>query len=283
MNILTFDIEEWFHILDNQSTKTESEWRGLESRIHRNMDMIFNLLDKHNQKATFFCLGWVADKYPDVIKAIDDAGYEIGTHSDQHQLVYEQTPEEFESDLIQSITRIEQVIGKKVKLYRSPGFSITNEATWAFDILSEAGIEIDASVFPAPRSHGGIADFEVKEPCKLVTKSKRVLKEFPLNIYPIGPLKLVFSGGGYFRVLPYPLISQLTARSAYVMTYFHPRDFDSGQPIIKDLSLARKFKSYVGLKGALNKLDCLLAEHKFMDIKEADQMIDWAKVSTVEL
>ncbi|HLL93813.1 MAG TPA: polysaccharide deacetylase family protein, partial [Spirosoma sp.] len=103
MNILTFDIEEWFHILDNASTRTETEWSRYETRIYQNMDRIFQLLDETNSRATFFCLGWVADKHPDVIRRIDAAGYEIATHSYAHQLAYEQTPAEFQADLVRSI------------------------------------------------------------------------------------------------------------------------------------------------------------------------------------
>src|SRR5215831_1908784 len=103
MKILTFDIEEWFHILDNASTRTETEWKNYESRIHVNMARIFDLLERRQQKATLFCLGWIAEKYPEVIKRIDNMGYEIGTHSQMHQLAYEQTPEAFRKDLLHSV------------------------------------------------------------------------------------------------------------------------------------------------------------------------------------
>ncbi len=148
MTILTFDIEEWFHILDNQSTKTEHEWNQYESRIHQNIDRLLELLEKNNQKATFFCLGWIAKKYPEVIKRIDSFGHEIGTHSNMHQLAFEQSRKEFTDDLVQSIKSIEDIIGKKVRAYRAPGFSVKEENRWVFELMSEYGITLDCSVFP---------------------------------------------------------------------------------------------------------------------------------------
>ncbi|MBN4062523.1 polysaccharide deacetylase family protein, partial [Bacteroidales bacterium AH-315-I05] len=152
MKVLTFDIEEWFHILDEPSTKTEKQWENYESRIHLNVDRILELLETKKQKATFFCLGWIAKKYPEVIRKIDDMGYEIATHSNLHQLVYEQTREEFKTDLENSIKLIEDITGKKIRVYRAPGFSIKEENKWAFEVLIENGIEVDCSIFPAERS-----------------------------------------------------------------------------------------------------------------------------------
>ena len=118
MNILTFDVEEWFHILDNQSTRTTKEWHQYESRIHANMEDFFDLLDKTDNRATFFCLGWIAKVYPEVIKAIVSRGYEIGTHGHMHQLIYEQSPLEFKRDLEYSIKTLEDIIGQKIKYFR---------------------------------------------------------------------------------------------------------------------------------------------------------------------
>ena len=282
MRILTFDIEEWFHILDNDSTRLENTWRGKETRIHRNMDRIFELLDKHNQRATFFCIGWVAEKHPDVIKKIDALGYEIGSHSNLHQLVYEQSPEEFRQDLRVSIDRIESVTGKKITKYRSPGFSITKDALWAFEILSEEGIVTDCSVFPASRAHGGIADLDLRTPF-VIKHGSGQLREFPVSVTSMLGKNIIFSGGGYFRFFPYKVIKRLTSKEDYVMTYFHPRDFDPAQPMIKELPLSRKFKSYVGLKGALGKLDAFLRDYRFMDVAEAEKMIDWEGAGQLEI
>jgi peptidoglycan-N-acetylglucosamine deacetylase len=280
MKILTFDIEEWFHILDNDATKTEAEWEGFESRIHGNMDKIHGMLG--NQEATFFCLGWVARKFPEVLKEIDRRGHEIATHSDLHQLAYEQNRQTFEQDLERSIKSIEDVIGKKVRSYRAPGFSLMEQNKWVFEVLMKNGIEIDASIFPAERSHGGFAQFGHAEPCWIDIDGMR-MKEFPINLSSFAGKNLIFSGGGYFRLFPYPLLELMTKNSNYVMTYFHPRDFDAEQPMVPGLNYVRKFKSYYGLKGCLLKLDKLIKKHDFVDIRTAEASIDWEKAKVVKL
>lgn len=274
MNILTFDVEDWFQILDNESTKNEKEWLQLESRIEQNMERIFALLDKNSQQATFFCLGWVARKYPWLLKRIDEAGFEIATHSDMHQLAYEFNTREFREDLQRSIGSIEEVTGKKVRAYRAPGFSLMRENRWVFEELAEQGIEIDCSVFPAKRAHGGFEEFGYAEPAYIELYGKKI-KEFPINTYPVLGQNIVFSGGGYFRLFPYAVIRFLMARSPYVMSYLHPRDFDPEQPMIEGLSALRKFKSYYGLKGAYAKLEKMIKEFDFVDLNTADLAVDW--------
>ncbi|MBN2709961.1 MAG: polysaccharide deacetylase family protein [Calditrichaceae bacterium] len=282
MNILTFDIEEWFHLLDNESTKTSYEWSRYESRINKNIDIIFKLLERTNTKATFFCLGWIVKKYTDVIRKITDSGYEIGSHTQMHQLIYEQTPVSFSNDLSCSIKSIEDLTGKKVKYFRAPGFSIREDNKWAFEIIAEHGIEIDCSVFPTFRAHGGLPSY--KDPVPSIIKYNGIeLKELPINYVSVLGQSIIYSGGGYFRMIPYPLIKKLTMKSDYVMSYLHPRDFDPDQPVIKELSLARRFKSYVGLKGAEKKLEKWLMDYDFIDINTADSIIDWKKVPIVKI
>jgi peptidoglycan-N-acetylglucosamine deacetylase len=147
MNILTFDIEEWFHILDNHSAKTEADWSTYDSRLQQNIERIFAMLERKNSKATFFVLGWIAEQYPEIIKAITEKGYEVGCHSSMHQLVYEQTPSAFAADLDRSLKTLEDISGKKVTYYRAPGFSIREQEAWAFEKLAAASIEVDCSVF----------------------------------------------------------------------------------------------------------------------------------------
>lgn len=282
MNILTFDIEEWFHILDNDSTKTAREWQQYESRIHINMERIFNALGETDVKATFFCLGWIVEKYPDIVKMIVNKGYEVGTHTDMHQLVYEQLPKVFKKDLERSIKTLEDVGGKKVRCFRAPGFSVREDNCWVFDILINLGITIDSSIFPTPRAHGGFPSYKTNIPAFIQYNGIR-LKEFPISYTNFFGKPYVYSGGGYFRFFPYFFIRKCVNKSPYVMAYFHPRDFDTGQPVIKELSPIRKFKSYVGISGAYNKLKRFLNDFEFMDIDGADKSIDWenARVITV--
>ena len=283
MKILTFDIEEWFHILDNKSTKTETNWNKYEERINQNMDKIFQFLKINNLKATFFVVGWIAEKYPHIVKKIDSLNFEIGSHTYYHQLMYEQSRKEISEDLIKSIDIIEQITGKKVQYFRAPGFSITEKNKWAFEVLINNGITHDCSVFPASRAHGGIPSYKLAIPSRLIYNGLE-LKEFPINT-----TKLLFnndwiySGGGYFRLTPYNLIKYWSSKSDYIMTYFHPRDFDPDQPMIKELSNFRKFKSYVGLKSSMKKLNRWVNDFEFIDIKKADETINWKKVPVVKL
>jgi len=282
MFILTFDIEEWFHILDNDSTKTSSEWKNYESRLDANMDRIFRILSNKKQRATFFCLGWVAKEYPHIVRKITDYGHEVATHSDQHQLAYQQTPNEFRSDLKSSIRSLEDATGEKIRAYRAPGFSVKKENSWVFDILIEEGIEVDCSVFPAARSHGGFAEFGQQKPSIIKCASGQI-KAFPINTKRILGQHIIFSGGGYFRVLPYPIIKMLSKQSDYIMTYFHPRDFDAEQPVIQELSRVRKFKSYYGLSHTQKKLENYLKDFQFISLKQAEQKIDWSQAPIIQM
>ena len=282
MTILSFDIEEWFHLLDHPSTRTEADWAKFPARIHENVDRILDMLARQNQSATFFCLGWVARKYPEIIRQIAHAGYEIATHSDAHQLAYQQTRPQFKEDLIRSIQSLENITGKKIRAYRAPGFSLMEANKWVFEELIAQGIEIDCSIFPAARAHGGFANFGEQEPCLVEVNGLRI-KEFPINVANIAGMPLVFSGGGYFRLFPDAVLKALWDRQSYVMTYFHPRDFDGGQPMIQDLSIVRKFKSYYGLSKAMSKLERLMAGRQFMDLSSAEKQVDWDQARVVRL
>lgn len=282
MNILTLDIEEWFHLLDNPSTKSEIQWENFEVRIHKNMERLFEILEANDTRASFFVLGWIAEKYPEIVKEISDRGYEIGSHTTFHQLVYEQSRQAFQTDVERSIKSLEDISGKKVIMFRAPGFSITEKNKWAFEVLYELGIEIDSSVFPAGRAHGGLPTYGAAEPSILKYNGVQ-LKEFPINTYQILNRPMIFSGGGYFRFFPYKYIKEWTQKSDYVMSYFHPRDFDPNQPIIKGLPLQRRFKSYVGLKKADEKLINWTSDFEFIDIETANNQIDWNIVKTIQL
>jgi polysaccharide deacetylase family protein (PEP-CTERM system associated) len=282
VNILTFDIEDWFHILDNASSRTEEEWASFAPRLEQNADRLLDLLTATGVRATFFCLGWVAEKHPSVIKQIHAAGYEIGSHSYRHQLVYEQSRGAFRHDLQASLGRLEDLTGTKIRAYRAPGFSITRSNTWAFEVLAEHGIEVDSSVFPASRAHGGFAGFGAAQPT-MVEHAGVTLKEFPINTYALGGRQLIFSGGGYFRLLPYPVIRRMMAKSPYVMTYFHPRDFDPDQPMLPGLRWHRVFKSYYGLRSAFDKLRRLLNEFDFVDLRTAEGSVDWQRQPVVKV
>lgn len=282
MKILTIDVEDWFHILDHASTKSESFWGTFESRLERNVDALLTLLAKKQIRATFFCLGWVARKHPHVVRNIVLAGHEIGCHSDLHQLVYEQAYGDFTVDLKTAIDSLEAVSSKKIRTYRAPGFSINRDQIWALEALIENGIEIDCSIFPAPRGHGGFPDFPGEGPCK-IRLNGGLLKEFPINTTRFLTKQVIFSGGGYFRLFPYGVLRSMFKKADYVMTYFHPRDFDPLQPLLPGLSLRRRFKSYYGLASSMGKLEQLLDDFGFVDLSTADLAVNWSEIAEINL
>ncbi len=282
MNILTFDVEEWFHLLDFDSTRSEETWSNFQVRIHRNMERIFSILDDTNTQATFFVIGWIAKTYPDIVRKISEK-YEIGSHTMTHQLVWQQTPNEFRNDVDKSIKLLEDITGKPVKYFRAPGFSIRESEAWAFETLTNLGIEIDCSVFPAKHAHGGLPQYKSVEPSIIEYNGKRI-KELPISISNIFNRPVIYSGGGYFRLFPYKLIKYLTKQNEkYNLAYIHPRDLDGDQPILQGLPLTRCFKSYVGIKGAENKLRKYLNDFKFTDIATANRNIDWHNAPMVKI
>jgi len=294
LKILTIDLEDWFHILDHKGTSYENDWVKYPSRIRQGMDLLLGILDDTHTPATFFVIGWMARKYPEIVRQLDLSGYEIACQGDLHRLVYAMGPVEFRQDTQNAISHIEDIIGKKVTGYRAPGFSITEATPWAFEILAEAGITYDSSVFPARRAHGGYPDFTSHHPCMIKinpsfnssfqTPNSSFIKEFPITTTTFLGKDIVFCGGGYFRLFPYPLTKRWTKQQeSYLMAYIHPRDVDPGQPTLPGLSPLRLFKSYYGIKGAEQKLRKWLTDFQFTDILTFDKNFDWKKAPVVEL
>lgn len=282
MNILTFDVEEWFHLLDNSSTRSEEQWKTYEVRIHENMDRIFHILEDTNTKATFFIIGWIAKTYPEIVRKIAEK-YEIGSHTMNHQLVWQQNPEEFRQDVDSSVKLLQDITGKPIRYFRAPGFSIRESEKWAFEQLHDLGIEIDCSVFPAHHAHGGFPSYGKAGPAIIDVNGKRI-KEFPISCREIGGHHIIYQGGGYFRLFPYSLIKYWANKdSEYLLSYIHPRDLDAGQPMVNGLPWTRKFKSYVGLGGAEKKLRQFLTDYRFTDISTAEKTINWEKYRILKL
>ena len=281
MNILTFDIEEWHHLLDVKLDLSESQ---KDHTIVANfVDNILENLEEINTKATFFCLGESAKKLPSVIKKIHQAGHDIGTHSYAHNLVYEQNKAEFEEDLMLSIDVLENIIQDKVIFYRAPGFSIKSARDFFYlEALHKAGIKVDSSIFPAKRSHGGISSLNVKSPSIIEVNKSFELIELPISLSGIWSMKLPPLGGGYFRLLPKEIISYIIKKNKYNMSYLHPRDFTTDQPKL-DLPLFKFFKSYVGIKNASKKLEYIFKRHNFTSISDYLSSIDHNKLDRISI
>ncbi|MCC5841310.1 MAG: polysaccharide deacetylase family protein [Opitutales bacterium] len=279
MHILTIDLEEWFHC--DLITGT-GKWDSYERRLEAGTDRILEGLAARGQRATFFCLGWCVRRFPEVIRKIHAAGHGLGCHSDMHEMVFCMDPAAFREDTRRALGALADVTGEHVRAYRAPAFSITQDARWAFEILIEEGIEVDCSVFPARRDYGGFPSFGVARPVRL-NVGGHTLKEFPINLLRAGPVNLVYSGGGYFRLFPYALIRHWTRRADYVMAYFHPRDFDARQPVLKHLPLHRRFKSYYGLSGAFPKFLRWMDDFAFISLEEAEAQVDWEGAGEVSV
>ena len=280
MNILTIDIEDWFHILDQEET-SYSKWASYEVRIHNNVDRILEMLDSHYVKATFFCLGWIAEQYPEVIKKIHSSGHHIGSHSNLHVLANKVNYKEFSEDLKASINNIEDLIGVKVDTYRAPGFSINEDSGYVFELLYKNGIKTDSSFFCSTHTHGGVSK-KIKPKPLLLNFKGSIIYEFPISSYNF-VYRIPFTGGGYFRFIPYPFIQYFFKNSNYNVSYFHPRDFDSGQPVIKDFSFIRKFKSYYGLNSSFSKFKSLIKSFDFISLEDAMHVVNWNKTEKINL
>ena len=273
VNILSFDIEEWF-TYENLSVDKESE-----KRLEIYLDLFLELFDEKNITATFFVLGSIARSHPHVIKKIVSGRHEVACHSDVHKWLTDFSPDQFEEDTKRAISSIENVTGKKVKSYRAPAFSITPSNKWAFEILKQYGIEYDCSIFPAGRDFGGFDNYEQDVP-SIVSYNGIEMKELPMGIATILNKKIAYSGGGYFRLLPYKTIKKIISSRDYNMTYFHLRDFDVQQKRKMNL---RYFKNYYGINGSMDKFKILINDFEFINVENAARIIDWDTVPVVEI
>lgn len=262
---LSFDIEDWFHLVGIESVADSSTWDSLPSLVEKYTEWIVQTVSNRNIRATFFVLGWVAERYPKLVEMIAEQGHEIGTHSYWHRGVYTLTPDIFREDLKRSIDVLEQASGQKVLGFRAPSFSIKPGCEWAFDVMHDCGIVYDASLFPAPRGQGGYIC-----PRKIHTftgaPSGRPMPELPMSVMNFMGKRLPFSGGGYVRLLPWWVIDkgfkQLESQGRPAVVYLHPRDFAPDCPRVS-MPPHRKFKCYVGLSSTKHKMLQMLDHYHF--------------------
>ena len=292
MNILTFDIEEWY--LEKCNGGDRAERYALYDRL---LGEILDMLDERGLKATFFCVGQMASGFPQVIRLIDSRGHEVGCHSDVHTWLNKMTRDEALDDTHRAVDALEQCIGKKVLSYRAPAFSIGESNRWAFEVLAECGIERDASIFPAARDFGGFPNFGSKVPT-LVTHNGVTIKEFPICTATMLGKQVAYSGGGYFRFFPLWFVKREITRSDYAMCYFHLGDLISGSKGVmsrkayedyfkENGTLFNRYKRYIksnlGKKNAYKKLRQLIADTTFVNLSGVDGMIDWDTAPMVVL
>lgn len=263
---LSFDIEDWFHIVQVKGLEAD-HWDDLTTRhslVESRTEEILEICDRHRVRATFFVLGWIAERYPALVQAIAKAGHEIASHGHMHDRVGELGPERLAEDLRRSLDAISSASGARVRGYRAPSFSIVPGCEWAFDALANAGIEWDSSLFPAPRGHGGYPC--PREPHVVTAPNGATIRELPMSVWsPLGSrTRMGFSGGGYLRLLPYRALRAAIRSEARAgrptVVYLHPRDLAPDCPRWP-MPPHRRFKCYVGLASTRPKLERLLANN----------------------
>lgn len=292
MNILTFDIEEWYLEKAYFGAK-ESRYAEYDCLL----DEILGILSEKELKGTFFCVGKLATDFPQVVRKIDAAGHEIGCHSNVHQWLNKMSYQEAMEDTHVAVDALQQCIGKKVVSYRAPAFSIGSVNPWAFEVLAENGITCDASVFPASRDFGGFPEFTKIEP-SIVMYNGIEIHEFPIATISVLGKQMAYSGGGYFRFFPYGFIEKEMKKASYSMTYFHlgdllpvidgvmsKEDYERyfNEPGTAKARYLRYIKTNLGVSGNKKKLFKLLDRIEFSNIEEANRKIGWVKAPVISL
>jgi len=264
-NALTIDVEDYFHVAALSNSISVNDWDKQVCRVEKNTHVLLDLFDQQSASATFFVLGWVAERYPQIVKEIEKRGHEVASHGYSHQLIYKQTPEVFKEETLKSKKLLEDIIGKTVNGYRAASYSITNKSLWALDILADAGFKYDSSIFPVHHDNYGIPGSPT-EPHVLKTPDGQSLIEFPLSTYKVMGQTLPVAGGGYFRLYPYRLsrffYNSINKKSKSFVFYLHPWEVDPGQPRVK-ASWFSEFRHYNNLHKCESRLKQLLSDFSF--------------------
>ena len=266
---MTIDVEDWFHILDVNTAPDFAEWNSFPSHIEKNLHDLLDLLGESGARATLFVLGWVAQRFPGVLREAAGMGHELASHGFSHEIVTGLSRSAFGEDIRAAKDAIENATGVRVSGYRAPGFSITAQTPWAFEEIVEAGYTFDSSVFPASHGHGGMPG-SPRHPWILRTSSGSLV-EMPISVAdtPFGPQ--CFFGGGYLRLFPmwivHVMANQLRNQGRGVIWYIHPREIDPDHPRL-EMSAKRRFRSYFNLHSTRPKLRSVLASGNFATMGE---------------
>lgn len=280
VNAFTVDVEDYFQVSGFEDSIPRDAWNSFESRVVANTRRLLDLLAEHCVRGTFFVLGWIARREPQLVREIRAAGHELGSHSYWHRLIYRLSPEEFRQDLRDSIAAIEDAAGVAVTSYRAPSFSITNKSLWALEILAEEGITVDSSIVPTRHDRYGIPDANPE--LHTYQSPAGGIREFPPTIARIAGCNVPIAGGGYFRLYPWwftqTMLRQVQQQSRQLMFYVHPWEVDPNQPRLNAGSHLNRFRHYVNLKTTLSKLGLLLDSFRWSTISNAISAYDHGKV-----
>ena len=270
LNALSVDLEEYFQVSNFDRVIDRADWPTLPSRVEASADRLLDRFDETQSRATFFVLGWVAEKNPGLVARIAERGHEIACHGFAHQLVYEIGPERFRDDLRRSVDAIEKACGVRPRGYRAPSYSITQQSLWALDTLVDEGFDYDSSIFPIRHHRYGIPSFP-RNPVRITLPDGRSIREFPMTTLPIGSFKMPLAGGAYLRFFP-PLLfrwgfAHLRRRGDPIVLYIHPWEIDPDQPR-QDVSLKTRINHYFNLHRTEGRLSRLIARHPFRALED---------------
>jgi polysaccharide deacetylase family protein (PEP-CTERM system associated) len=264
VNAMTVDVEDYFQVSAFDRVVPRTSWFERESRVVRNTHRLLEFFHDHGITGTFFMLGWVAERFPSLVREIRSCGHELASHGFHHQLIYWLTPDQFREDVRRAKATIEDAGGCTVRGYRAPSFSIVRSSLWALDVLIEEGHHYDSSIFPIYHDRYGIPDAPPLP--HVIERAAGTIVEVPASTARIGPLNLPIAGGGYFRVLPYAFtrwgIARLNAAGHPAIVYIHPWEIDPDQPRLPT-SRATAWRHYSNLGETLERLGRLVADFAF--------------------
>lgn len=264
-NALTVDVEDYFQVSAFADSIDQKEWDNRPLRVEKNTHRLLDLFDEYQYQATFFILGWVAERKKDLVLEIAKRGHEIACHGYSHQLVYNQSPEVFQEETIRAKSILEEITQQQVRGYRAASYSITEKSQWALDILAEAGFVYDSSIFPVRHDRYGMPDTP-EHPYRLQTPAGNSIIEFPLSTAKIINYRLPVAGGGYFRLYPYWLsrmgLRQINRQHKPFIFYLHPWEIDPDQPKIA-ASWFSRFRHYNNLDKCESRLRNLMTDFQF--------------------
>jgi len=265
-NAFTVDVEDYFQVEGFAKAIDRSSWEGFRTRVGESNSLLLDILARHKVRATFFVLGWVARKHPEIVRQIVASGHELASHGMSHRLVYTQTPEEFRRETRDAKALLEDLAQRPVVGYRAATYSITSRSLWALDVLCEEGFRYDSSIFPMRHDRYGIPDAEPK-PHVLTTPGGGRLVEFPISVLRYGGVKIPVAGGGYFRLFPYQFtrwaLRKLNLQQQEFVFYVHPWEVDPEQPRVEEAGALSRFRHYLNLDRCAERLGRLLGDFEF--------------------
>jgi polysaccharide deacetylase family protein (PEP-CTERM system associated) len=272
INAFTIDVEDYFHVSGFEHCVARCDWHHFESRVVANSHRLLDIMDDHGVQGTFFVLGWVADRHPELVEEIHRRGHEIGSHGYWHRLIYKQTPNEFREDLIRSRDRLEDIVGLRVESFRAPSFSITQRSLWALEVLVQEGFTMDSSIYPIRHDRYGIPGGQRGPHC--IHTASGDLWEFPPTVARIAGMNVPVGGGGYFRLFPVGWTNLCLSRVQLrqhtpAMFYIHPWEIDPDQPRLSVTGRMNRFRHYVNLAHTERKLSRLFNEFQFGCLSDA--------------